>query len=202
MARAFTFMTMTKYYVVIFSLCCLSSFAQESMFPINEIGRYEFSEVVQMGGMKKDKLFDNGKKFMKKVKVLNSKKKFYSEDAQAYSLKNRGSFYVYRMGSMKKAIAGAVEYDLTLEVKEARYRYTLTNFVFNEYKKNRYAKYEPIKGKYTPLEAQLTGVNAKEWEKQKQVVYDKSQELIQNLYSDMLFVESNKKKKKKKEENW
>jgi len=193
---------MIKFSVVVFSLLSFSAFAQVSEFPINEIGKYELSEVVEMSGMDKEKLYENGQKFMKKVKVLNSKTKLYSEDKSNYSLKNRGSFYVYRTGSMKKGIDGAVEYDLTIDIKDSKYRYTLTNFVFNEYKKNRYAKYEPIKGKYTPLEMQVSSINSKEWEKQRQVVYDKSQELIQNLYSDMLHVEEGKKKKKKKDDNW
>jgi hypothetical protein len=193
---------MIKYCIVVFSLLSFSAFAQKSEFPINEIGKYELSEVVEMGGMDKNKLFQNGQKFMKKVKVLNSRKKFYTEDEEAYSIQNRGSFYVYRLGSMKKGIAGAVEYDLSIKVKDEKYRYTLTNFIFNEYKRNRYAKYEPIIGKYTPLEVEVSALNKKEWDQQRQQVYDKSQELIQNLYSDMIYVEQKKKKKVKNSEDW
>ena len=42
----------------------------------------------------------------------------------------------------------------------------------------------------------------KEWDKQRQVVFDKSQELIQNLYSNMIYAEEKKKKKDKKDNNW
>lgn len=202
MVRAFTFMTMLKLTLIILFSVSFSVNAQDILFPTNEAGKYEFSEVVELNWLDKDKLFLNGQKFMKKIKVLHSKKKFYTEEKENYTINNRGSFYVYRLGSVKKGIGGAVEYDLILEIKDGKYRYTLTNFIFNEYQKNRYGKYEPIKGKYTPLEAQVGSLNKNEWDKQRQVVFDKSQELIQNLYSNMIYAEEKKKKKEKKDDNW
>lgn len=202
MVRAFAFNAMLKQTIFVLFAFCLNATAQDVPFPLNEIGKYEFNEIVELNGIDKDKLFENGQKFMKKVKVLNSKKKFYTEEKEDYMLKNRGSFYVYRLGSVKKGIGGAVEYDLTLEMKDGKYRYTITNFIFNEYQKNRYGKYEPINGKYTPLETEVSSLNKKEWDKQRQVVYDKSQELIQNLNSDMIYAEEKKNKKEKKDHNW
>jgi len=107
---------------------------------------------------------------------------------------------VYRLDSLKKAIAGAVEYDITLELKNDKYRYTISNFLFNEYKKNRYGKSEPIKGKYIPLEREASSWNKKEWEKQKEVVFEKTEELIVNLNGEMIYAEKNNKKQKKEKE--
>lgn len=196
---------MTKTISIFFLLFVgqISLHAQD--FSVNENGKYTFSEVVELPGMSSEKLFNNGMAFMKKVKVLNSKTKYLSVSNDKTSLSNKGSFYVYKAGSLKKAIAGAVEYDLILEFKEGKYRYTLTNYIFNEYKKNRFAKYEPVKGKHTPLEMEASSLNKKEWEKQRATVYDKSQELISNLYEEMIYSKkdkSKKNKKVKKEENW
>jgi len=123
-------------------------------------------------------------------------------DKENNTISNRGSFYVYRQGSVKKGIGGAVEYDITLDFKDDKYRYTITNFMFNEYRKNRYGKYEPVKGKYTPLETEASSLNSKEWDKQRKVVYDKTQDLIQNLYGEMIYAEKQKQKKDKKSDNW
>ena len=190
---------MTKLISIFISLFYFTSIAQEVDFPLDEHGKYAFSEVVELPGMKKESLYENGLKFSKKVKVLNSKKKFLFADKENDVITNRGSFYVYSQGSIKKAIAGAVEYNFKLEFKDGKYRYTIDNFVFNEYKRNRYGKYEPVKGKYKPLEMEVSSLNRKEWDKQRQVVYDKTQEMIGNLYGDMVHVEESKKKKKKKE---
>lgn len=178
------------------------SLAQDTQFPINDMEKYTLTEVVELTGIDKDKLFSNGEKFMKKVKVLNSKKKYYKTEKENYTIRNRGSFYVYRIGSVKKGIGGAVEYDVDLEIKDGKYRYTITNFIFNEYQRNRYGKYEPVKGKYTPLEMAVSSINKKEWEKHKQVVYDKSLELIKNLYIEMIYAEEKENKKVKKDDNW
>ena len=178
------------------------SLTQDTQFPIDDLGKYTITEVVELHGIDKDKLFLNGEKFMKKVKVLNSKKKYYKIEKDNYTITNKGSFYVYRIGSVKKGIGGAVEYDINLEIKDGKYRYTITNFIFNEYQRNRYGKYEPVKGKFIPLEMEVSSINKKEWEKHKQVVFEKSLELIQNLYSEMIYAEEKKNKKVKKDDNW
>jgi len=175
---------------------------QEPLFPVDEAGKYTFQEVVEIPGIKKEDLFKNGQAFMKKIKVMDSKKKFLSSDNENYTITNKGSFYVYQYGSVNKAIDGAVEYDITLEVKDDKYRYTITNFVYNEFKRNRYGKFEPVNGKTMPLEVEVSGMNKKGWEKNKQVVYDKTLELIQNLYGEMIYSEKKPQKKIKKDDNW
>jgi hypothetical protein len=177
---------------------------QQAPFPVDERGKYTLQEVTEIHGMDKNTLFENGKSFMKKLKVLNSKKNYLSVDKDNFTITNKASFYVYQHGSANKAIDGAVEYDITLEIKDGRYRYTITNFIFNEYKRNRYGKSEPVKGKYMPLEMEVSALNKKGWENHRQVVYDKSQELIQNLYSNMIFSEEpdQKNKKIKKQDDW
>lgn len=193
---------MYKYLLIFFLANANLGFAQAENFPVDESGKYILTDVVELKGMTKDQLFENGEKFMKKIKVLHSRSKYINSDKENYQIKNRGSFYVYRLGSIKKGIAGAVEYDITLDFKDDKYRYQITNFRFNEYKKNRYSKYEPIKGKYTPLEMEASSLNMKEWENQKAVVYEKSMELIQNLNGEMIFAEEKKHKKQKKKKYW
>jgi hypothetical protein len=158
--------------------------------------------VVELPGMKKEIIFKNGEKFMSQVKVLNSRTKHLQKDKDNQTIQNKGSFYVYRIGAVKNAIGGAVEYDITLDVKDGKYRYTITNFQFNPYERNRYGTFEPVKGKYIPLEANMTTLNQKEWEKHREVVFDKTKDLINNLYGSMIYTEKKKSKKVKKEENW
>lgn len=193
---------MYKLVAIIFISLTINGFAQNVDFPRDQTGKYSFTDIVDLNGMSKDQLFENGEKFMKNIKVLHSKTKNFKADKVNYQIFDRGSFYVYRIGSVKKGIAGAVEYDITLDLKDDKYRYTITGFQFNEYQKNRYGKYEPIKGKYTPLEMEASSLNAKEWEMQKEVVFDKTQELIMNLNGEMIYAEEKKSKKEKKEKEW
>ena len=191
-----------KSLIIIISLLTLNAFSSHTEFPIDESGKYTFSEVVEVPGMPREKLLNNGTAFLNTIKILKSRKSYLNIDEDNYQLTTRGSFYVYRYGSIKKAIDGAVEYDIKIELKEGKYRYTITNFVFNEYQRNRYGKYEPIKGKYTPLEMQVSSLNRKSWENYKETVLEKTQGLINNMYGEMIFSETKKSKKLKREENW
>jgi len=174
----------------------------ETLFPLDQHGKYTFSEVVEVPGMTRNELFTNGEEFVKKIKVLNTNKKYFSKDKENFILTNKGSFYVYRFGSLKKAIDGAVEYEIKLELKDGKYRYTITNFVFNEYRRNRYGKFEPVNGKFYPLEMEMTSLNQKEWEKHREVVFEKTWDLIHNLYGEMIFIEAKKSKVSPKEDVW
>ncbi len=178
------------------------SLSQQRQFPINDIEKYTFTDVIEAYGLDKEKLLSNGEKFMHQVKVLNSKKKHYKIEKENYVIINKGSFYVYRIGSVKKGISGAVEYDIVLEIKDGKYRYTITNFKYNEYQKNRYGKYEPINKKLVPLEMEVSSINKKAWENHQQVVYDKSLKLIQNLFSAMTYSEEKIIGKEKKDDDW
>ncbi len=177
---------------------------QQLPFPVDERGKYTFQEVIELHGLDKNALFENGRAFLEKLRVMNSKKKHLTIDDENLTLNTKASFFVYQYGSVNKAIDGAVEYDVTLEIKDGRYRYTITNFIFNEYKRNRYGKFEPVNGKYTPLEMEVSNLNKKGWENHRQVVYDKSQELIQNLHNNMIYREEKapKAKKIKNQEDW
>jgi hypothetical protein len=202
LVRAFSFMTMLKFTFIYIASILSAAFSQDAQFPIDETGNFIFTEVVEIPGINKEALYSNGEAFMKQIKVLNSKKRNLQKNDDDFIISNKGSFYVYRVGSVKKAIDGAVEYDITLEVKDGKYRYTITNFLYNEYKKNRYGKSEPIKGKYMPLEMEVSSLNSKQWEKHREVVYEKTQDLILNLNGEMIYSETKDSKKVKKQDNW
>jgi len=47
---------------------------------------------------------------------------------------------------------GSVTFTIRVDVKDGKYRYWLSDFVFNPYQRNRYNGYESIPGIYIPLE--------------------------------------------------
>ncbi len=193
---------MLKFIIIYFAGIISTAFGQDVQFPIDGTGNFIFTEVVEVPGLSKEVLYRNGELFLKQVKILNSRKKNLQKNDDDFIISNKGSFYVYRIGSVKKAIDGAVEYSITLEMKDGKYRYTITNFLYNEFKKNRYGKSEPIKGKYLPLELEVSSLNSKQWEKHREVVYLKTQDLILNLYGEMIYSKSKNSKKVKKLDNW
>lgn len=165
---------------------------QEYIFPTDEGGKYSFSEVVEVDNISKEELYNKGLEFMTKVKVLNSKNNYLTQDWENKRLQNKGSFYVYKLGSLKKNIDGAVEYNIVLKLKNGKFLYTITNFRFNPYRRNRYGKFEPINGKYVALEKEVSSTNSKSWDKHCKIVFDKTQNLILNLKSTLKYDEDEK----------
>lgn len=53
-----------------------------------------------------------------------------------------------------------------------------------------------------PLEMEVSSLNSKQWEKHREVVYEKTQDLILNLNGEMIYSETKNSKKVKKQDNW
>ncbi len=162
-----------------------ASTIQKHELPTDESGKYVLIEVAEFPGIKKEDLFNAGKAFIQKIKIANQRKKHLVADTEKMILINKGSFFVHKPGSLQKHADGAVLYDIRLEFKDDKYRCIVTNFQFKEYRRNRYGKYEPVKGKIIPLETQPSGLNRKTWDNYKKIVLTKSTDLIENLKQEM-----------------
>ena len=173
---------------MLFSLCILMLWAftpQKATLPVDASGKYTFAGIVEVPGISKKELYEAGKEFMKKVKVLHKRKSYLTEDNQQSALTGKGSFIVHKPGSLKKHPDGAVIYDLKLEFKDGKYRYLITNYLFIEYRKGRYGKYGPVKGKLTPLESAPSGLNSNTWAAYRKTVYEKSVSLTGNIEQEI-----------------
>ena len=190
---------------MLFSLCILMLWAftpQKATLPVDASGKYTFAGIVEVPGISKNELYEAGKEFMKKVKVLHKRKSYLTEDNLQSIVTGKGSFMVHKPGSLKKHPDGAVMYDIKLEFKDGKYRYLITNFAFMEYRKSRYGKYEPVKGKRTPLESAPSGLNSKTWETYRKTVYDKSVRLIDNIEQEIKSVKNRLSENEDLDEKW
>lgn len=110
------------------------------------------------------------------------------------------SIMVYTKGMVSKEIHGRITYEVNVEIKEHKYRYTFTNFVFEYYKQNRQYKYEPT-GRLKPLEDPKYPGRQPVWNKHKIGINNLVLQHIATLKNDMsqmsLIVEEKKVVKKK-----
>ena len=159
-------------------------------------------EVIECPGQTQIQIYQNAFNYLKDLKVMDSPKSFLQTDTTNFTVKNRGSFYVHNHGSMKKHPDGAVEYNIIIECRDQRYRYTITNFIFNPYKRNRYGKFEPVSGKYTPLETEPSGLNRSNWNNYRLITFNKSQDLITDLKKAFIASEISEPGKVIKHDTW
>jgi hypothetical protein len=124
----------------------------------DEHNKYIYYQVVDMPGLAKDTLFSRGLSFLKTVYPKNK------VAATASQLTGRGKFLVYGGASILKHEDGEITYLLTIECKDQKYRYWITDFVFTPYQRDRYGNFLPEQGINIPLETASSKLDKKEAE--------------------------------------
>lgn len=154
-------------FIFLYTIFTFTSFSQV-------VPEFIFSEVVVLDSVGSEILFKNGKEWV----VKNG---LQSIDTTLLNRINaEASFFVYQKGLISKQIHGKVHYTFFLEVKDNKYRYTFSDFVFHYYKQNRNYEMKP-----TGKEKSLNDLTAKGWQKtwdqHKNLTQKNIQLLIQSL---------------------
>ncbi len=149
---------------VIGILICFPFFnsSAQIVLPKDEEGKITYMDVVRMDSVSADTLYKRIKQWV----MFTYPKSKTTIDSITRRIVTRERFLVYTNPGVLKEIHGAVRYDLAIELKENRYRYTFTNFVFEYYKQDRNFKYNPT-GKEKPLEEEKFPGWQTPWEKHK-----------------------------------
>jgi len=166
-------------------MICASSipgYAQSLDLPVQN-GIITFQEVVELPGYDNELLFSNAMDFLGEVKIVNQKKKEnnITQNMESSITETIGSFLVYHL----KSPAGEVRYNLQVEIKEEKYRYTITDFIFYPYSRNRYGKFEREKWISRHLEDPKYDGHQKQWEKTKEKTVERMAEVISDLKLSM-----------------
>ena len=138
-----------KIYLLIL-LCVLLtgkySFAQT--FPMdNQL--ISFFEVVELDSIEKETGFRNALKWIKYLP--EEQVELIKKDSVEGSLAAHSSFLVYAQSGILKKVSGRISYSISIDVKDSKYRYRFTDFVFHYYALDRNYKIEE-NGKTKKLE--------------------------------------------------
>ncbi len=72
--------------------------------------------------------------------------------AGANGITGTGQILIYKKGLITAQEQASITYDLSVDVKEGKYRLLLTNMVYTPYQRNRYGVFAPVDGAGTDLE--------------------------------------------------
>lgn len=125
--------------------------AQKDSLAFDENNKYIYYKTVDQPGFIADSLYSRGLYFLTKAypkKVL----KLAKADKDGNALTGTGIFLVNKKGLMGNSEGGELSYTLKVEVKDGKYRYWLTDFVYQPYQRNRYGNVEHMHGKDVALE--------------------------------------------------
>lgn len=136
-----------------------AAWAQKELLTFNEENKYMYYQVVPQAGIPADSLHDRAIYFLKtaypKIKVKTN---------DTSGIKGSGEFLVVSGITLVKHVDGELYYTVTIECKDQKYRYWLTDFVFIPHKTDRYGNSVPVQGVEIPLENGAAKLDKKQFD--------------------------------------
>ena len=148
--------------ILLFILCCLpflAANAQKSLLALDEHNKYIYYQVVDRSGVTADSLNSKAVAFVKE-----NFPKIKSRIGTDTSIGIKDRFQTYSALSFARHESGQITYNLTIECKNFKYRFWLTDFVFTPFQRDRYGMFVPVNGRDVALENALTKLDKKELE--------------------------------------
>ena len=186
-------------FIVLLSLCYGSVRSQPWI--VNELGKLEMAEVVLSDGFTKEALYENSLRWIKSLpgsdKIINA----LSVDSVLCKVSGRYEFLVYMQGGILKKKAGAISCVISLEMKDNKYRYAFTDFLYHYLVQDR--NYDMIKnGKTKPLEETEAPGWQKLWNSHKKTAAREMKKRSEELKEIMIAAPNLVKEKPKPEIEW
>lgn len=178
--------------VVTLLLLGLTSYGQDQGFIFDENGQIIFTEVVELEGQREElrQRLEN---------LLGAGKSIQRNDDLSLSVSEDFLLYQHSLG---KITDGRVDYILKVEVKNNKYRYTIQNFTYTPFFRNRYGRYEAKRGSSRPLE-EFLNKNQTKWKQHFVEVHERIAQKTYWLKSGMINVEiPNEQKVVKLKDDW
>lgn len=160
--------------------------AEEIKFQKDENGKIVFYEVVTTDTVPRDTLWKNAMIWTKSI--LNEKTDKITFENQLYgTIEAETGFMLYIPSLISKMPHGRLTYKVTLDIKDRKYRYTFSDFVFQYYKQDRRDfTYKPVKGSLRPLEKQKYPGYQSAWNHHKVTVKEHIEGQIATLKAEMV----------------
>ncbi|MCU0445358.1 MAG: DUF4468 domain-containing protein [Microscillaceae bacterium] len=153
--------------------------AQSPNFPLDERNKINFWEVVKTDSVASAKLYINAKRWLKE-----SGYQIVSDDSLAGKIVAKQSLGVYDKGYVSKKLHGKVAYQLSIDLKDSKYRYQFTDFVFHYYQEDRNYQFAPS-GKEKDLEEKIAKGWQGLWENHQKNTFNTIQKQIELLKKAM-----------------
>lgn len=187
---------MKKLLFILLILCINQAHAQKKKNPSDSTKKIIYSEIVKIDSTNRFELYRKAAKWIESQKFT-----ILEEDQIAGKLLAKNKIVVYTDKSVLAKPNGEFNHDVLIEIKEGKYRYSFTNFVFTYYKQDRNMKYVPVKGK-KPMEDTKAPGWKKQWARNKMQVTAEINNHIINLKEAMKYVAPKPVATPKAKEEW
>lgn len=176
----------------------LFSQAQDNKAKQDTIKKINYSEIVKVDSTNRFELYKKAAKWMEKQGF-----EIEEEDPLTGKISAKNKFTVFTDKGVLSKPNGEFSHDVILEVKDGKYRYSFTNFMYRKLVQDRQdlLKYVPERGK-KPIEESNAPGWKKQWGKNKMQVDEKITGYINNLRESLKYVAPKPVTPPKPKEEW
>lgn len=154
-------------------------------FQRDENKKIVFYEIVNIDSVERKLLYENALIWAKSVLVDKSDKITFENELMG-TIEAESGFMVYIPSIISHMPHGRITYKILIEIKDKKYRYYFSDFVFQLYQQDRRDfKYKPIKGNFKPLEKEKYMGSQSAWNSHKRTVKETISSQIENLKIQM-----------------
>ncbi|PWK79655.1 uncharacterized protein with TBP-like fold DUF4468 [Mucilaginibacter oryzae] len=140
---------LSAFFVLLFSV---SAFAQKDSLALDEYNKYIYYKTAEQPGAVADTLYYRALSFLTKA-YTKKELKLVKADKGGNALNGSGVIVINKKNFFGgSSEGGELAYSIKIEVKDNKYRYWLTDFVYQPYQRNRYGNSEIMHGKDVALE--------------------------------------------------
>ena len=165
---------------ILFLIIIASHCTWAQPFMVNKNGRYHQSEVVVVEGFTGSTLFENGLQWIKTPGHIAGRVFEIKSDSIAQSVSAKMEIKTFTQSGVFKKQTGTITYHFRMEMKDGKYRYMFSDFVFHYYAADRNLKLVDTQ-KTKRLEDKKAQGWQRTWNDHKQFAYETVKNQIESF---------------------
>jgi hypothetical protein len=154
--------------------------------PVNDQGLVEYTRSVDTDSLTYLTLWDNAIKYLSTLSVPDQLTKDVQVNENLTAMSHQFGFYLIVKPALTKQVDGVVIADIKISVKDSKYEYTINNFKFIKYARNRFGVFVPKSSKKYPLEKYYPDNKKKTWIAHFEAINSKMEKLTTELGVKMI----------------
>ena len=165
--------------------CTTPVIGQTTSLPLNQEDKVEYVHAVETDSLPYLTLWDNAMEFLDSLTVPDQLAKEVMASDDLTELRHQFGFYLIVKPALTKQVEGVMMADLNMKFNGSGYEYSINNFRFIKYARNRFGVFVPKSSKKYPLENYYPDNQKKNWQTHFETINSKIQNIAVNLEQKM-----------------
>lgn len=167
--------------LILISFINYPGFGQTVALPVNDEGKVEYTNTVDTDSIDYFTLWNNAGEFLSSLTVPDQLTKEVQTNEDLTELRHQFGFYLIVKPALTKQVDGVMMADIMVKIIDSKYTYTISNFRFIKYARDRFGQFVPKSSKKYPLEKYYPDSKKKTWKAHFVEINDKIAKLQLNL---------------------